>query len=48
VQRVSARWYLSWNVDIPVIIDYCGEGFVDEECVEAELDLNAEMFRLTA
>lgn len=35
-------------VDIPVIIDYCGEGFVDEACVESELDFNAEMFRLTA
>lgn len=36
------------RVGIPVIIDYCGEGFVDEECVESELDFNAEMFRLTA
>lgn len=31
-----------------MIIDYCGEGFIDTNSHEAELDTNAEMFRLTA
>lgn len=31
-----------------MIIDYCGEGFIDSKSHEAELDTNAEMFKLTA
>lgn len=41
---VTSMMDLFQKMNIPVILDYSGEGFIDKRAIESELDKNAKMF----